>query len=55
MRILAALLAVSLSGAAERAVCPVVADSFVYATPWNYQRLETTESFFNFGAAERLV
>ncbi len=55
MRILPALFALSLSGAAERAVCPVVADSYVYATPWNYQRLETTESFFNFGAAERLA
>ncbi len=54
---LAALCAALLAPAAvaERVVCPVVADSHVYATPWDYKTLEDTESFFNFGTANWLT
>jgi hypothetical protein len=40
---------------AEKVVCPVIADTYVYATPWNYGRLEETESFHNFGASPWLT
>lgn len=54
MRYLLLLLA-ALATAAERVVCPVIADNHVYATPWDYRELEATESFQNFGASPWLT
>jgi len=55
MRVVASCLLAALSLVAEQIVCPVTADNHVYATPWDYERLEATESFHNFGAAQWLT
>jgi hypothetical protein len=41
--------------AAERVLCPVVADTYVYATPWNSSRPEDSEAFDNHGGEAQVV
>jgi hypothetical protein len=40
---------------AEQVICPVTADTYVYATPWNAEKLEETESWNNRGGEPRIT